>query len=169
MPDRTPHPPAGAGLLDRIARLNRWVTHHTAWTLPLAQARVLAQIDELGTARISDLARAERCSQPTMTSQVHRLQDQGLVGRATDPGDARASWISLTDQGRRALADMRQARAGIFESLVEQLDAADRARLPDALRALSALLDAAYRQAPARRVDAPSPDQHPITEESNTP
>ncbi|CDM24782.1 MarR family winged helix-turn-helix transcriptional regulator [Castellaniella defragrans] len=150
MPDRTPNHPAGAELLDRIVRLNRWVTRHTAWTLPLAQARVLSLVDELETARIGDLARAERCTQPTMTAQVHRLQAQGLVSRAPDPEDARAARISLTEQGRRTLADIRRARAGIVESLVEQLDAADRARLHEAVRALSALLDAAYRQEPGR-------------------
>jgi DNA-binding MarR family transcriptional regulator len=147
------HPSAaspGAELLDRIVRLNRWVTRHTAWTLPLAQARVLSLIDELETARIGDLARAERCTQPTMTTQVHRLEAQGLVSRAPDPDDARAARISLTARGRHTLAEIRQARAGIVESLVDRLDAADRARLRDALRALSALLDAAYRQAPGR-------------------
>lgn len=150
MPDRAPNSPAGAELLDRIVRLNRWVTRHTAWTLPLAQARVLSLIDELEAARIGDLARAERCTQPTMTAQVHRLQAQGLVSRVPDPADARAARISLTEQGRRTLADIRRARAGIVESLVERLDAADRARLHEAVRALSALLDAAYRQEPGR-------------------
>ncbi len=106
------HPSAaspGAELLDRIVRLNRWVTRHTAWTLPLAQARVLSLIDELETARIGDLARAERCTQPTMTTQVHRLEAQGLVSRAPDPDDARAARISLTARGRHALAEIRQA------------------------------------------------------------
>lgn len=169
MPDQAPPPVGGAELLDRIARLNRWVTHHTAWTLPLAQARVLAQIDELGTARIGDLARIERCSQPTMTAQVHRLQAQGLIGRVTDPDDARAARLSLTDQGRHALADMRRARAGVFESLVEQLDAADRARLPDALLALSALLDAAYRQTTGHRSPPSASIEPVITEKPHTP
>uniref|UniRef100_UPI003342D04A MarR family winged helix-turn-helix transcriptional regulator n=1 Tax=Castellaniella defragrans TaxID=75697 RepID=UPI003342D04A len=150
MPDPLSKAPPGAELLDRIVRLNRWVTHHAAWTLPLAQARVLSMIDELKAARIGDLARAERCTQPTMTTQVHRLEAQGLVRRVPDPQDARATLISLTEQGQRALADMRRARARIIESLVDHLDPADRARLHDTLQALSALLDAAYRQSPYR-------------------
>ncbi|MFV0283690.1 MAG: MarR family winged helix-turn-helix transcriptional regulator [Castellaniella sp.] len=144
------HPPPtvspGADLLDRIVRLNRWVTRHTAWTVPLAQARVLSLIDEMKTARIGDLARAEHCTQPTMTTQVQRLQAMDLVSRIPDPHDARASLISLTAQGHQALAKIRRARAGIVESLLDQLDAADRAHLQDARRVLSALLEAAYRQ-----------------------
>jgi len=43
------HGPGGAAeLLDVVVRLNRWVTHHSDWALPLAQVRVLSQIDEWG-------------------------------------------------------------------------------------------------------------------------
>ncbi|WP_298015472.1 MarR family transcriptional regulator [uncultured Castellaniella sp.] len=138
--------PVGAELLDRIVRLNRWVTHHTTWTVPLAQARVLSQVNELEPARIGDLAQAEHCSQPTMTALVQRLQEQQLVARAVDPVDARATRISLTPQGRRVLADLRRERARVVESLIAELQPAQRQGLRDALQALSGLLDAAYRQ-----------------------
>jgi DNA-binding MarR family transcriptional regulator len=141
----------GAELLDVVARLNRWVTRHTVWKLPVAQARVLSQIDEMQTTRVSDLARAQHCSQPTMTSLVRRLQDQGLVTRTPDPEDARAAWISLTDEGRQTLADIRRARADIIESLIQELTPADRQRLRGAQQALTGLLDAAYRQTPSQQ------------------
>ncbi|OWT55722.1 MarR family winged helix-turn-helix transcriptional regulator [Candidimonas nitroreducens] len=150
---QTSHGSVGAELLDVVARLNRWVTLHTSWTLTvtLAQARVLSQIDGLGTTRISDLARAENCSAPTMTTQIRRLEELGLVGRRPDPDDARASRISLTDQGRQALAGARKIRADIAESLIDQLDAAQRQRLQDAVQALAGLLDVAYRQTPIQQ------------------
>jgi len=148
MPKQARGGSVGADLLDRIVRLNRWVTHHTTWAVPLAQARVLSQIHELGPARVGDLARAEHCSQPTMTLLVQRLLEQSLVCRSTDPQDARAARISLTPRGRDALAGLRRERAHIVESLVDGLDPAQRRGLQDALPALSALLDAAYRQSP---------------------
>jgi DNA-binding MarR family transcriptional regulator len=141
----------GAELLDVVVRLNRWVTRHTDWPLPVAQARVLSQIDEMRTTRVSDLARAQHCSQPTMTSQVRRLQDQGLIARTPDPDDARAAWISLTNDGRRTLAGIRRARADIIESLIRRLAPADRQRLQGALDALTGLLAAAYRQTPLQQ------------------
>lgn len=151
MPNIPEPEPVGAELLDVVARLNRWVTRHTVWTLPVAQARVLSHIDEMQATRVSDLARAQHCSQPTMTNQVRRLQDQGFITRRPDPDDARAAWISLTDEGRQALAGIRRARADIIESLIQELTPSDRQRLRGALQALTGLLDAAYRQTPPQQ------------------
>lgn len=150
----------GAELLDRIVRLNRWVTHHASWAMPLAQARVLSQLSTLGPSRIGDLARAEHCSQPTLTTLVHRLQAQGLVHRTPDPEDARATRIALTLQGLRMLAEMRQERARVVESLIVQLNPAQQQSLEHALQALSGLLDAAYRKtASEANLDQSSPGQ----------
>jgi len=145
-PNRTGGGSTGAELLDAVGRLNRWVTHHASWPIPPAQARVLSQIDSLGAARVSDLARMEHCTQPTMTTQVHRLQQQGFVTRTPSREDARVNWISLTDQGRQVLTQARNARTAIIESLIAQLDESDRAGLQDAVLSLSQLLAIAYRQ-----------------------
>ena len=69
--------------------------------LPFAQARLLSTIEDHGEARISDLAALDHCSQPTMTTQVRRLEDAGLVSRTVDPDDARAVLIRITAEGRR--------------------------------------------------------------------
>lgn len=148
----------GAELLDAVVRLNRWVTHHTDWTVPLtlAQVRALSQIDALGVAHLGDLARAERCSQPTMTVMIRRLQRLGLVQRSRDPNDGRAARISLTRHGREMLAEARNARADLVEALIAQLAASDRERLQDALQALSGLLDAAYQHTSTDKETNPS-------------
>ncbi|WP_433993791.1 MarR family transcriptional regulator, partial [Mycolicibacterium porcinum] len=83
----------GADLLAVVARLNRLATQRARLPLPWAQARLLSTIEDQGEARISDLAYLDHCSQPTMTTQVRRLEDAGLVSRTTDPGDARAVLI----------------------------------------------------------------------------
>lgn len=127
-------------------RLNRWATHHATWEVPLALLRVLSQIGEWGEARVTDLARAEHCSQPTMTVRVRALEARRWVARAADPADARSALLTLTGAGRAALADARGARVRVIDALMSRLDAAERRRLADATQALRTLLDAAYAQ-----------------------
>ena len=89
----------GSELLTVVARLNRLATQRIRLPLPWAQARLLGTIDNQGEARISDLAELDHCSQPTMTTQVRRLEDAGLVARTPDPDDARAVRIRITPEG----------------------------------------------------------------------
>ena len=86
-------------LLRSAARLSRWASRHADLGMPYAQARVLALVDDLGPARVTTLAAADDCSQPSMTAQVHRLEADGLVARTPDPADARATLIGLTADG----------------------------------------------------------------------
>lgn len=132
-----------ADLLGVVARLNRLATQRVRMPLPWAQARLLSTIDDRGQARISDLAALDHCSQPTMTTQVRRLEDAGLVSRASDPGDARAVLIQITDKGRRTLAQVRADRARVLEPALARLDAADRDVLAQAVTAMRRLLETA--------------------------
>lgn len=141
----TTAPDLGAELLATIARLNRWATRQAELPIPPAQARLLAQIDELGAARIGDLARADHCSQPTLTTHVQRLEERGWVNRVPDPEDGRAVRISLTARGATLLRDVRRARAATIDPLVRQLDSDGRRGVEAALVALDGLLAAAAR------------------------
>lgn len=105
----------GADLLKVVARLNRFATQRTQLPLPWAQARLLSTIEDRGEARISDLAELDHCSQPTMTTQVRRLEDAGLVTRTADPGDARAVLIRITEAGVDVLARARIDRAAVID------------------------------------------------------
>ena len=67
----------------------RWVPKENGFTISLAAARLLARLHDNGPTRISDLATAERCSQPTITNHVKRLEAARLVDRHVDPRDAR--------------------------------------------------------------------------------
>jgi DNA-binding MarR family transcriptional regulator len=111
----------GADLLTVVARLNRLATQRTQLPLPWAQARLLSTVEDRGEARISDLAELDHCSQPTMTTQVRRLEDAGLVTRTVDPGDARAVLIRITDKGVDVLAQARVGRAAVIDPLLDQL------------------------------------------------
>lgn len=92
-------------------------------------------------ARIGDLAAVDHCSQPTMTTQVRRLEDAGLVTRTADPGDARAVRIRITPEGIRTLTAVRADRAAAIEPQLALLPPADRRVLADAVDVLRRLLD----------------------------
>ena len=141
----TPHASAdttlSSDLLSVVARINRLANQRVRLALPFAQARLLAVIEDQGAARISDLAALDHCSQPTMTTQVRRLEDAGLVSRITDPADARAVLISITPEGIEALASVRADRGAVIDPYLSRLDDADRQTLSDAVRVMRTLLE----------------------------
>jgi DNA-binding MarR family transcriptional regulator len=131
----------GVDLLGVVARLNRLATQRSPMPLPWAQARLLSTIQDQGVARISDLAALDHCSQPTMTMQVRRLEDAGLVSRTADPDDARAVLIRITPEGVETLTRVRANRAAVIDPHLARLDAEDRQVLAAAVRVLHRLLD----------------------------
>ncbi|AKS33496.1 MarR family winged helix-turn-helix transcriptional regulator [Mycolicibacterium goodii] len=130
----------GADLLAVVARLNRLATQRARLPLPYAQARLLSTIEDQGEARISDLAMLDHCSQPTMTTQVRRLEDAGLVSRTADPGDARAVLIRITEKGKQTLNQARSDRAAAINPRLERLTAKDRQTLVEAVEVIGRLL-----------------------------
>lgn len=130
----------GAELLSVVARLNRFATQRTKLPLPWAQARLLSTIEDRGEARISDLAGLDHCSQPTMTTQVRRLEDAALVSRTVDPLDGRAVLIRITDKGRQVLAEARLDRAAVIDPRLERLAPRDRETLAAAVEVIERLL-----------------------------
>ncbi|CAM2963506.1 MarR family transcriptional regulator [Mycobacterium intermedium] len=131
----------GADLLAVVARLNRLATQRIQMPLPAAQARLLATIEAQGEARIGDLAAVDHCSQPTMTTQVRRLEEAGLVSRTTDPGDARAVRIRITPDGIRTLNAVRADRAAAIAPQLARLEPSERQVLAEAVEVLRRLLD----------------------------
>jgi DNA-binding MarR family transcriptional regulator len=70
--------------------------------------RVLSLLDEHGPTGITQLAVADRCSQPTMSTAVAQLVTLGLVTKAPSPTDGRASVVTLTEAGSAELARVRR-------------------------------------------------------------
>lgn len=142
----------GVELLGVVAKLNRLATQRTRLPLPWAQGRLLSTIEDQGAARISDLANLDHCSQPTMTMQVRRLEDAGLVTRSPDPDDARAVLIRITPKGVQTLARARADRAAVVDPAIARLDPEDRQTLAAAVRVMQRLLDNAASVRPKRPV-----------------
>lgn len=141
----------GADLLAVVARINRMANQRVRMPVPFAQARLLSTIEDQGEARISDLAALDNCSQPTMTTQVRRLEEAGLVTRTADPGDARAVLIRITAEGVDALRQARLDRGAAVDPYLEQLSDADRQSLTDAVAVMRRLLEEAGAPVPPRR------------------
>jgi DNA-binding MarR family transcriptional regulator len=141
----------GNSVLRSAARLTRWASRNACLDVPMAQARLLALVEELGPARISALAAADHCSQPTMSTQLQRLEAEGWAERVVDPADARASLISLTASGRDALDRARQARLQALSPAFAQLDGPALDRLQVAVDALDDLLARAAAETSAGR------------------
>jgi DNA-binding MarR family transcriptional regulator len=125
----------GVGVVVTSARLTRMATREVS-ALPHAAMRLLGRLDELGPTRISELAKADRCSQPTMSNLVQRQEEQGWVRRETDPADSRASLISLTHAG---LVELRRARREAGAAVAARLRRLPRSDL-DTLEAAIAVM-----------------------------
>jgi DNA-binding MarR family transcriptional regulator len=138
----------GNSVLRSAARLTRWASRNASFDVPMAQARLLALVEELQPARISALAAADHTSQPTMSAQVQRLEAEGWAERAPDPADARASLVSLTSAGSAAIGRVRRARLEALSPAFDQLDDPSLARLAEAVAALDDLLALAASPAP---------------------
>ncbi|OFE18855.1 MarR family transcriptional regulator [Humibacillus sp. DSM 29435] len=133
----------GNDLLRSAARLSRWASRNASFDVPFAQARLLALVDELGPSRVSVLAAADHSSQPTITTQLHKVEAAGWVRREGDPDDARASVVSLTEAGQAALAGVRRARLAVLAPALDQLDDTGRDRMRVAVEVINELLRAA--------------------------
>ena len=111
----------GNDLLLTSMRLNRWASRFADLPAPAGQLRLLSLIDHVGPARIGDLALADNSAQPTMTTQVQRLEALGLVKRCSDERDARATVVVMTEKGADVLQQTRDARVTAVKPLMSAL------------------------------------------------
>jgi DNA-binding MarR family transcriptional regulator len=128
--------PSAAGLLARL------LVRQLGGDLSRTEVGLLNTLSS-GPRRVTELAELEGLAQPTMTSLVKQLEQQGLVRRNRQADDGRVVLVNLTDPGAATLEDYR-ARvrellgsylAEIPDEQVESLVAAT-----DALAELVALL-----------------------------
>lgn len=124
----------------RMSRRLRQETEHA--DLSAVDVMLLAQIRRNPGVGVSGLAEMERTSQPTISSQVKRLEAAGLVARTADPVDARRSGLTLTAPGQRRFDAVRRNRTDWLAKRLSALSAEERERLAEAAAALQHLADA---------------------------
>ncbi|GAA3184067.1 MULTISPECIES: MarR family winged helix-turn-helix transcriptional regulator [Streptomyces] len=94
-----------------ISRLRRRILKASeVEDLTLGQASTLARLSDKGGVTASELAAAEGVRHQSMTATVTSLAARGLLERSPDPDDGRRLLLTLTTEGRRRVAEGRQAR-----------------------------------------------------------
>jgi DNA-binding MarR family transcriptional regulator len=105
------------------------------------QLAALVTIEGHGPLRLSELARRESVSAPTMSRVLTALDEQGLIVRAPDPQDARGVLVTLSQAGRIRLEEIRTHRTALLARRLQRLDPIQRAAIRAALPAVEALLE----------------------------
>ncbi len=138
MPDREDVPELGEELQAALNRILRWASRpRVAVDLAGPAGAGLSPTDlwlldgvvRHGPLRISDVAAWQGVDKSTMTIQLRRLTERGLLARNTDPDDRRAVRIGATDEGRRLHADVTRHGAGVLEAMLDDWPADDRQAL----------------------------------------
>jgi MarR family transcriptional regulator, lower aerobic nicotinate degradation pathway regulator len=93
-----------------------------------------------GPCTMSDLARHQAVSLPTISKSVGMLVRRGWLERWGDAHDRRQSIVRLTPRGRRVLADIQQRAERHVTETLAPLAPAERAQLIAALRMLTGVL-----------------------------
>lgn len=106
--------------------------------LTFAQRRLLRRL-ATGARSAGDLAGELAVSAPTITRQLERLEQRGLLSRAVDPADRRRVLVELTEAGRRLLAGHRVLGGGPLPPAVRRFDPDERRQLTASLRRLIAI------------------------------
>jgi DNA-binding MarR family transcriptional regulator len=109
--------------------------------LTTSQLQILAVIDDSGQPEVSmsEMARDLAVTMPSVTGLVDQLIRRGLASRRHDDKDRRRVLVSLTDVGRKALADVREAMVDIVARLLEGISEEDRESLVIAAERIHAL------------------------------
>ncbi|GAA3045207.1 MarR family transcriptional regulator [Streptomyces olivoverticillatus] len=90
---------------------------------------LLVRLVDAGQQRATDLAAYFGVGKATMSRQLRALCDLGLVTRAPDPADGRASLVELTDEGRERFTRVRDARRAQYMRKLAAWDLAEIAEL----------------------------------------
>ena len=126
----------------RFVRASRQHIHRT----PPAGIRVLSLIDEHGPTGVGRLAELDRTSQPTMSGAVATLVERGWVTKEPDPSDARATCVTLTDDGSHALAVVRERSGATVAQIIREHPTLTPEDLATAVTVLRAVLEASSSQ-----------------------
>lgn len=125
-----------------VARLARQLRQRTMGGLTPSQLSCLTSVERMEPVRLAELAAREAVAPPTLTRIVAALVEIGMVGRQSDPEDARAALITTTAVGRAALQRVREERTAFLVDRLHALPDEDRRALPSLVELLEHLAEA---------------------------
>lgn len=109
-----------ARLLRRVRAHTRTIAQKVHPELDPTAYGLLLRLEEVGHARLTDLAGYFGVGKPTLSRQLAFLTRLGLVRGEGDPEDARATRLELTDDAVRRMQAARQARRGQLRAELER-------------------------------------------------
>ena len=111
-------------------------------TVPVSrtEASVLSALDQRSW-RITELAAREHITQPGVTLLVNRLEQRGWAKREADPADRRVVLVTLTPEGRDALANLRAEYRALLHEEIATLPDEDVCTLARAIEVLDGLIE----------------------------
>jgi DNA-binding MarR family transcriptional regulator len=110
----------------------------TCCGMTVAQAATLDSLAEAGL-RLGDLGQRLGIAPSTLSRNLDRLVERGLIHRFPDPHDRRALRAELTPEGRIAAAEVRRHEIELARDILERLPAGSSA---ETLETIDRLLEA---------------------------
>ncbi len=117
--------------------------------MTVAQSATIEALAATGPLRLGELGRRLGISASTLTRNLERLIESGLVERATDSEDARAARVELTAAGRRAAARLEAQEADFGRQILDGVAPERRQAVVESLQILlTAVREATERCCP---------------------
>lgn len=148
--------PLPADTVQAVRHFNRFYTRQlglldevlldTGFTL--TEARLLYELAHGPQLNASQLCKSLGLDAGYLSRLLKKFEAQGLLQRHPHPEDARQTWLSLTDEGRRAYAPLNLASQTQVGQWLTPLTTGERTDLLQAMRTLEQLLDHAGDRPP---------------------
>ncbi|MGD8195127.1 MarR family winged helix-turn-helix transcriptional regulator [Herbiconiux sp. P18] len=131
-------PDVGATIEAAMSAILRWTTRSdnrralqdaAGAALSSTDSWLLEYVVASGPVRMSALAEWLSVDKSTVTAEVRRLENGGLVTRRPDEDDRRAVLVTATDAGRVAIQRHHASAQQVYNTLVGKWAADDRAEL----------------------------------------
>ena len=132
----------------------------------MQQAKALHLVQCAPGIRMSALAARLGVGLSTVSGNVDRLAEMGLVSRHDDPADRRQVVVSLTDQGHEVIGRFQDLGARLMRDLLESLDDAELHGLQRGVAGLVRALEQRQAAVPPADTAEPVPGS-PLTSRPN--
>jgi DNA-binding MarR family transcriptional regulator/N-acetylglutamate synthase-like GNAT family acetyltransferase len=136
-----------------VRRFNRFYTQRIgvlqgAWLgspFSLTEARVLYELKQRAGTTATEIARELGLDAGYLSRILRRFQKLRLIKKETSPADARQSFLTLTEHGRKAFAPLETRSNRDVAAMLAKLPAVQQDDLVDALRMAEGLMSEAGR------------------------